>query len=193
LAWLLFAVRFVCRLKSFHRFDSSGENILKDTMSLNIVNKRVEKQSGEFMLNEKSCGAVIFHKKDDLIKYLMLNYEAGHWDFVKGNVEVNESEKETVVRELKEETGITEAQFIDDFREAITYFYRRQGLTVHKEVVFFLMESCTDKVQLSFEHVGYIWLDYRHAMEKLTFKNAKDTLQKAHEFLKKNGIIKPTE
>jgi 8-oxo-dGTP pyrophosphatase MutT (NUDIX family) len=170
-----------------------GENILKDTMTLNIVNKRVEKQSGEFMLNEKSCGAVIFHKKDDSIKYLMLNYEAGHWDFVKGNVEVNESEKETVVRELKEETGITEAQFIEDFREAIAYIYRRQGLTVHKEVVFFLMESYTDKVQLSFEHVGYIWLDYRHAMEKLTFKNAKDTLQKAHEFLKKNGIIKPTE
>jgi len=162
-------------------------------MTLNRVNKRVEQQSGECMLHEKSCGAVIFHKKDDSIKYLMLNYAAGHWDFVKGNVEVDESEKETVLRELKEETGITEAQFIDGFREAIAYFYRRQGLTVNKEVVFFLMESYTDKVQLSFEHVGYIWLEYRHAMEKLTFKNAKDTLQKAHEFLKKNGIIKPTE
>ena len=145
------------------------------------------------MLNEKSCGAVIYRKKDESTKYLLLNYAAGHWDFVKGNVELGEAEKETVVRELKEETGITDAQFIDGFREAIAYFYRRQGLTVHKEVVFFLMESYTDKVTLSFEHVGYIWLDYQHAMEKLTFKNAKDTLQKANEFLKKNGIIKPTE
>src|SRR5208283_3151965 len=145
------------------------------------------------MLREKSCGAVVFIKKDDAARYLLLNYAAGHWDFVKGNVEVNESEKETVVRELKEETGITEAQFIDGFREPIAYFYRRQGLTIRKEVVFFLMESYSDKVQLSFEHIGYTWLDYQHAMEKLTFKNAKDVLQKARDFLKKNGIIKPTE
>ena len=145
------------------------------------------------MLREKSCGAVIFIKKDESTKYLLLNYVAGHWDFVKGNVEPNENEKQTVVRELQEETSITNAQFVEDFREPIVYFYRRQGLTVHKEVVFFVMEAYTDKVQLSFEHVGYAWLDYQHAMEKLTFKNSKDVLQKAHDYLKKNGIIKPTE
>ncbi len=142
------------------------------------------------VLREKSCGAVVFLKTEDSTKYLLLNYAAGHWDFVKGNVEPNEKEKETVVRELGEETSITDAQFIDGFRESISYFYRRQGLTVHKEVVFFLMESHTEKVALSFEHVGYIWLDYQHAMEKLTFKNAKDVLQKAHDFLKKKGIVK---
>jgi bis(5'-nucleosidyl)-tetraphosphatase len=142
------------------------------------------------MLNEKSCGAVVFIKKPESTMYLLLNYAAGHWDFVKGNVEPNEKEKETVVRELMEETGITDAQFINGFRESIAYFYRRQGLTVHKEVVFFLMESPTEKVTLSFEHIGYIWLDYKQGMEKLTFKNAKDTLQKARDFLKKQGIIK---
>ncbi len=142
------------------------------------------------MLHEKSCGAVVFTKIGGSIKYLLLNYEAGHWDFVKGNVEPNESEKQTVVRELKEETSITDAQFIDGFKETIAYFYRRQGLTVHKEVVFFIIESNTDKVELSFEHVGFIWLDYQHAMEKLTFKNAKDVLLKAHDFLTKKGIVK---
>ena len=145
------------------------------------------------MLREKSCGAVVFIKKDDSTRYILLNYAAGHWDFVKGNVEPNESEKETVIRELKEETSITGAQFIDGFREVIAYFYRRQGLTIRKEVVFFLMEAYSDKVQLSFEHVGYTWLDYQRAMDKLTFKNSKDVLQKAHDFLKKNGVIKPTE
>lgn len=145
------------------------------------------------MLREKSCGAVVFIKKNASTNYLLLNYAAGHWDFVKGNVEPNESEKETVIRELKEETSITNAQFIDDFKETVAYFYRRQGLTIHKEVVFFLIEAYTDKVQLSFEHIGYAWLDYPTALEKLTFKNAKDVLQKAHDFLKKTGIIKPTE
>lgn len=142
------------------------------------------------MLREKSCGAVVFIRQENSTKYLLLNYAAGHWDFVKGNVEPNETEKETVLRELKEETGITDARFIEGFKETIAYFYRRQGLTVNKEVVFFIIETHTEKVELSFEHVGYIWLDYQHAMEKLTFKNAIDVMQKAHDFLKKQGIIK---
>lgn len=142
------------------------------------------------MIQEKSCGAVVFTNKDNTTKYLLLNYAAGHWDFVKGNVEPGETEKQTVIRELQEETGITDAPFVDGFKETIAYFYRRQGQTVHKEVVFFMMESHTEKVVLSFEHVGYIWLNYQSALEKLNFKNAKDVLQKAHDFLNKLGTVK---
>lgn len=143
------------------------------------------------MFQEKSCGAVVFIKKDTEVNFLLLHYEAGHWDFVKGNVEPGESEKATVLRELQEETGIVDAQFIEGFKEKIEYFYRRQGATIHKQVIFFLIETHTEKVELSFEHVGYTWLDYEHAMEKLTFKSAKDVLQKAHEFLIAEGKIKP--
>jgi 8-oxo-dGTP pyrophosphatase MutT (NUDIX family) len=134
------------------------------------------------MLHEKSCGAVVFFKNVQL-EYLLLQYEAGHWDFVKGNVEPNESETDTVLRELKEETGIVATQTIEGFRERIQYFYRRQGETIQKEVVFYLIQADTEKVELSFEHVGYAWLDYPDALERLTFKNAKDVLQKADAFL----------
>jgi bis(5'-nucleosidyl)-tetraphosphatase len=140
------------------------------------------------LISEKSCGAVVV-LTNSAPKYLLLHYEAGHWDFVKGNVEPKESEKDTVIRELQEETGIIEARFIDDFKERIEYFYRRQGATIHKEVIFFLLETHTETVKLSFEHVGFIWLDYQPAMEKLTFKNAKDVLQKAHKLLKARGVI----
>ncbi len=126
------------------------------------------------------------------VKYLLLHYAAGHWDFVKGNVEPNESERDTVIRELQEETGIANAQFIEDFKEKIDYFYRRQGATIHKEVIFFLIETHTEKVKLSYEHVGHTWLDYQNAMKRLTFKNAKDVLQKAHELLKTRRIIGPS-
>ena len=134
------------------------------------------------MLHEKSCGAVVFFKNVQL-EYLLLQYEAGHWDFVKGNVEPNESETDTVLRELKEETGIIATQNIEGFREGIQYFYRRQGETIQKEVVFYLIQADTEKVELSFEHVGYAWLDYPDALERLTFKNAKDVIQKADAFL----------
>ena len=139
------------------------------------------------MFSEKSCGAVVFLKSSE-VNYLLLRYGTGHWDFVKGNVEPDESEKETVIRELREETGIVDAQFIDDFREKIEYFYRRQGATIHKEVIFFLIKTRSEKVELSYEHVDYTWLNYQHAMEKLTFKNAKDVLQKAHYLLNLQGL-----
>jgi 8-oxo-dGTP pyrophosphatase MutT (NUDIX family) len=136
------------------------------------------------MLSEKSCGAIIYLKNVSEILYLLLHYASGHWDFVKGNVETNETEKETVVRELREETGITDAHFISDFREKIEYFYRRrQGETVHKEVFFYLMETRTENITLSFEHVGSIWLNYTQAIEKLTFKNAQVLLEKVDLFL----------
>jgi len=139
------------------------------------------------MFNEKSCGAVVFAKTPE-IKFLLLQYDAGHWDFVKGNVEPNESETDTVVRELGEKTGIVDAHFIEGFREKISYFYKRQGMSIYKEVVFFLMETHATKVVLSYEHVGYTWLGYQNALDKLTFKNAKDILEKARNFLKSNGI-----
>jgi bis(5'-nucleosidyl)-tetraphosphatase len=144
----------------------------------------------KIVLHEKSCGAVIYISNQLKTRYLLLNYTAGHWDFVKGNQEPNEAEKQTVTREMMEETGIKDAQFIDGFRESISYFYRRQGLTVNKEVVFYIIESNTEEVKISFEHIGFIWLDYRRAMEKLTFKNAKDVLLKAHDFLQKKGLVK---
>ncbi len=58
-----------------------------------------------------------------------------------------------------------------------------------KEVVFFLMETRTTDVKLSYEHIGFDWLPYEQAMKKLTFKNARDILQKAHEYLKNHGLV----
>ncbi len=136
------------------------------------------------MPSEKSCGAVIF-KRDGNWKYLLLHYEGGHWDLVKGHVEKNESEKDTVLRETQEEVGITDVTFVEGYREPISYYYKRAGTTMYKEVVFYLLESKTDSVRLSREHVGYDWLSYDRAYERLTYKNAKETVRKAHDYLEK--------
>ena len=53
------------------------------------------------MLREKSCGAVVFIKKDDEVKFLLLNYAAGHWDFVKGNVEPTKPRKKQLCANCK--------------------------------------------------------------------------------------------
>lgn len=139
------------------------------------------------MPKEKSCGAIVFKKQKDGIKYLILHYGAGHWDFPKGKQEKNETEEQAALREIKEETGIEDVELIDGFREAISYFYKQGRETIFKEVVFFLVQSATDEVKLSSEHIGYAWLSYEHAYKKLTFNNAKELLRKANQFLYKKG------
>jgi len=146
------------------------------------------------MEHEKSCGAVMF-RVGNSAKYLLLHYEAGHWDFVKGHVEEQESEEDTVRREIFEETGLKNKRFVSDFRERINYFYRRRGRTVSKEVIFYLVEALGEEpVNISGEHVGYEWLPYREAFERLTYKNAKDTLRKAESHLRhgKSVLVSPT-
>ena len=138
------------------------------------------------MPKELSCGAIVFRKqKDGSVKYLLLHYEAGHWDFPKGNQEKNEKEEQTAAREIKEETGIEDIEFADGFKEAVKYFYKKDGETIYKEVTFFLTESATEKVNISFEHIGYVWMSYENAYKKLTFNNSKELLEKANKFLSK--------
>ncbi|MFO8016447.1 MAG: NUDIX domain-containing protein [Candidatus Woesearchaeota archaeon] len=146
------------------------------------------------MPQERSAGAVIFRKerggsgKPERVLYLLLHYESGHWDFVKGKIEGGETEKETVMRESEEEAGIKDLRFIEGFSEKVAYSYRERGRTVHKEVTFFLAETSTADVRLSHEHQDYAWLGYEDAAERLTFSNAEKVIEKADSFL--NGHLK---
>jgi bis(5'-nucleosidyl)-tetraphosphatase len=134
------------------------------------------------MLREFSAGAVVF-RRDGTRKYLLLHYEAGHWEFPKGNVEKGETPEDAARREIKEETGIDGVEFIPAFEEKIKYYYKRDKGTVQKEVQFFLAEAKSDKVILSDEHTGFEWLGYREAYERITFRNSKNILKNAESLL----------
>lgn len=158
---------------------------------------------------ERSAGAVIFRKKEGKFFYLLLHYQArvkrkagdegklqrrqtsstnGHWDFPKGNIEKGERLQDTVKREVKEETGIDDVKFIPGFKETIKYFYRLKGEVIFKTVVFYLIETKTKEVKISWEHIGYKWLPYDQTLEQITFKNAKEILKKANDFLSAKSI-----
>ena len=135
------------------------------------------------MIEETSAGIVLFRKEESKILFLLLHYPSGHWDFVKGKMEQGESTHQTAVRETKEETGITDITFVENFEEWIEYNFKYQGELVQKKVVFFLAETKTKEVKISHEHSGYTWLDYNSSMEKTTFDNAKTVLTKAEKLL----------
>ena len=137
------------------------------------------------MIEETSAGIVLFRKEDSKTLFLLLHYPSGHWDFVKGKMEKNESTYETAIRETREETGITDQKFVKEFEEWIEYNFQHKGELIHKKVVFFLAETKTKDVIISHEHLDFIWVDYVSAMEKTTFDNAKTVLTKAQMLLSK--------
>ena len=138
------------------------------------------------MLDEKSCGAVLFKRqRDGSLKYALLHHEAGHWDFPKGHQEKNETEERASEREIREETGIDDIEIVNGFKEGVRYFFKKGEETVYKEVIFFLARTMTEKINLSSEHTGYAWVSYEHACKKLTYNTSKDLLKKADDFLKR--------
>jgi len=143
---------------------------------------------------EKSAGAVIFRRENNKIEYLLLHYPSSakapkeYWDFPKGHLEKGEKELDTVKREVEEETGLKDLEFIEEFEEWIKYFFKYKGKTVFKIVTFYLAETKTKNIKVSGEHLGYKWLLYEEAIEQLTFKNAKEILKKANDFLSKKGL-----
>lgn len=135
------------------------------------------------MVLEKSAGAIVSREERGVLYYLLLHYQAGHWDFPKGNIEKGEKTEETVEREIEEETGIKDIEFIPDFKEQINYFYKKEGKTIYKTVIFFLAKTKTKEVKLSWEHQDFEWLPCEKALRRLTFKTTKETLKKANNFL----------
>lgn len=136
------------------------------------------------MKKELSAGAVLFRREGGKIKYLLLHYGAGHWDFVKGHVEAGEEEKQTVMRELREETSIANAEFVPGFKKEVSYYFKDKTDTIYKTVVFYLLETKESEVKLSFEHIGYRWATLQSAVNTLTFDNAKEIVQAAEKYLK---------
>jgi 8-oxo-dGTP pyrophosphatase MutT (NUDIX family) len=135
------------------------------------------------MGEEKSAGIVLFRNISDKNEFLLLNYPQGHWDFVKGKIEQNETSHEAAIRETKEETGISNIEFVDGFEESVEYNFRFKNEDIHKKVIFFLAKTSEKKISLSHEHNDYLWLGYNDALKKTTFRNAKNVLSKANEFL----------
>lgn len=87
-------------------------------------------------LVRKSCGVVPYRIVNGEREYLILLQSNGCWSFPKGHMDAGETERETALRELREETGLT-AALVPDARVELSYDVRP---LVRKEVVLFLGE-----------------------------------------------------
>ncbi len=90
------------------------------------------------MNKEKSCGAVVFTRRGGEIRFVVVQEASGAYSFPKGHMEGDETEEQTAVREIWEETGLRPA-FLPGFRETDEYELSEKPGT-RKQVVYFLAE-----------------------------------------------------
>lgn len=119
---------------------------------------------------EKCCGAIII----DYDKVLIVKHQKGHFDFPKGHVENNETEVETALREVKEETNL-EIELDERKRYVISYSPKEGTI---KEVIFFLAKPITKEVKPQVNEIAEIkWLSFEEALERITYDNSRELLK----------------
>ena len=146
------------------------------------------------MKKERSAGAIIFRLENGVPLYLLLHYPSArpkkeYWDLPKGHMEKGEQEKDTVIREVREETGLQDIELFSGFRKEIRYWFQANDQKISKTVAFYLAQTKQENITISSEHLGFLWLEYEEARGKLTYENAKQVLKEAHSFLEKEGAL----
>ena len=135
------------------------------------------------MKQEKSCGCIVINDEN---KILLIHHNVGHWDFPKGHVENGETEVETAIREVKEETNI-DVEVNEEYRYVTKYSPKED---VMKQVVYFLAKNINDNKQAQLEEVSEVkWFTYEDAINIITYETSKEILTKLKKDLEKKGKI----
>ena len=143
------------------------------------------------MADEKSCGAIIFTYENDVRKYLIIRGTGIYKEycgFPGGHMEAGETERETAIREVKEETGLDIVPY-EDFRTVDEHALAREGRPNDKKTnVYFLAEYHGQEAVAQESEVSEIVLmDYHEALESIQYTEAKRELREAEEYLNRQG------
>ena len=132
-------------------------------------------------LYESSCGAVIFRDTEKERKFLLIrNRRSAHWGFPKGHIELGESEEDTAIREVYEETGLN-IKIIPGFVKKSEYTIQGK---IEKSVSIFLAETVETDYKLQEEEIEECdWYNFDDALRILNYENDKYILTEAKKFL----------
>lgn len=130
---------------------------------------------------EKSCGAVVIRRVKGGCLTLLIQHRGGHWGFPKGHVEASETEAETAIREIREETGL-EVELDTNFRHSVVYCPRDY---IEKEVIYFTARTDTRETVPQPEEIRRAdWFTFDEASRQLTHDNDIQILRSAQQYWK---------
>lgn len=135
-----------------------------------------------------SAGVIPYCRDGNTTKFLLIQHDTHdqHWAFPKGHQEPGETLAQTAIRELAEETGITDCILVTDtqFTESYSYLFKPKNIIIHKTVHYFLGQVPEQDVTVQAgEVLDYQWLPYKEALETITFDNARQVLTEAYSYL----------
>ncbi|MDP2910969.1 MAG: NUDIX domain-containing protein [Candidatus Omnitrophota bacterium] len=142
------------------------------------------------MNKEFSAGAMVFKREGNGILFLIVYSKRNKlWGFPKGHLEQGESVEQAAAREIKEETGLGNLEFINGFKEDVMYetVSKRlpfKGQKIEKYVTYFLCEIKNQDIIVDGREIGdYKFLPLDKAEEQIKFRNLDNILRKAYDFL----------
>jgi len=131
-------------------------------------------------VEETSAGGVVFRRTEAGFVVLLIRDAYRNWGFPKGHLEAGEDAAAAALREIEEETGLSD--LVNHGRlDDIDWFFRFRGRLIHKTCTFFLIESPGgEPVPQRDEGITACrWLRYEDALRTLSYANAREVLRAA--------------
>ncbi len=132
---------------------------------------------------EHSCGALLVAEGERPARYLVIEGVGGHIGFPKGHIEAGEDIPAAVARELREEVGVTDFQYIDGYRVDASVVTRKGR---DKDVTYFLASFAPSRncLRCQTEEIRSLWLlDYEDARKRVNTALDRELLDKAEALL----------
>ena len=131
-------------------------------------------------IKERSCGAVVWRMRGGRRHYIIIQNRSGHNGFPKGHMEYGETEPETALREILEETSL-KVTLDTSFRAE--YRYLVDGY-IHKSTLYFLASYSDGTFRPQKGEVYGIWLlPFEEALEQLDYEQDRRVLRLAEKRL----------
>ena len=111
-------------------------------------------------------------------------FKKSFWYVVTGGCEEYETKKDTVIREIKEETGIYEVKKILYLNWIFQYNSLGKECTEYVYITF----VNSNQIILSEEHIDYKWCDLKEFIEQINWFGDKEELKKVLELAIKKQV-----
>jgi len=136
--------------------------------------------SGPDVRDETSAGGVVFRVDDGQPLYLLIRDSYQNWGFPKGHLEMGELAEAAALREVSEETGLSDLSLRGAI-ETIDWFFRFRGQLIHKVCHFFLMQTQESSTlpQRAEGITACKWSPYEDATTLVSYANAREVLRRA--------------